>query len=279
MRPPGRRADLHRQIMIGRDLHVAAIDGGKRPAPLAVEQRQERREVGQRAVKFVDQAGLDAAIGQHDGRRLQAIGEAGHDSSGRLDGRPLAWRRRSCAPSPGGSFSANVRRDACDLVPSDRRARSGAHLYRRSVPRRARQDDGPRTRRHRGDGRRQDHALRPGRADRAPACRPARDPRLRPGRADLRGLRRQPCPLPADADDRGLRRAAARLAEQVHLPDRAQVRRQGICPRGRHASSCRRTCATASPRAASIAPSIRSRSTRCSRRRRSSDCGSPPARC
>ena len=59
---------------------------------IAVEQRQERREVGQRAVEFVDQAGLDAAIGQHDGRRLQAIDEAGHDSSQRVGGKALAYR-------------------------------------------------------------------------------------------------------------------------------------------------------------------------------------------
>ena len=60
-----------------------------------------------------------------------------------------------------------------------------------------------------------------------------RDPRFRQGRADLGGLRRQPRPLPADADDRGLRLAAPRLAEQVHLSDRAQIRRQGIRPRRR----------------------------------------------
>ena len=103
MRPPGRRADLHRQVMVGRDLHVAAIDGGQRRAPFAVEQRQERREVRQWAVEFVDQASLDAAIGQHDGRRLQAIGEAGHNSSGRLDGWPLA-RGGPAAPLPRACF-------------------------------------------------------------------------------------------------------------------------------------------------------------------------------
>src|SRR5260370_28136345 len=37
MRPPGRRADLHRQTVIGRNLHVAAIDGSERPPSLAVE--------------------------------------------------------------------------------------------------------------------------------------------------------------------------------------------------------------------------------------------------
>ena len=60
-----------------------------------------------------------------------------------------------------------------------------------------------------------------------------RDPRLRQGRADLGGLHRHPRPLPADADDRGLRRAAARLAEPVHLPGRAEIRRQGLCPQRR----------------------------------------------
>ena len=101
MRPPGRRADLHRQVMIGRDGHVAAIDGGERPAPLAIEQRQERREVGQRLIEFVDQAGLDAAIGQHDGRHLQAIGEAGHDSSQQVGRQAFSMARPSCAPSAG----------------------------------------------------------------------------------------------------------------------------------------------------------------------------------
>ena len=175
----------------------------------------------------------------------------------------------------------NVVRYVCDdAFPPDRNSWPRPHLHRRSVPRRPRQrrwstsptPSSPwRTGASRISG-------RPSRIAARAAAR-HRDPRLRQGRADLGGLHRHPRPLPADADDRGLRRAAARLAEPVHLPRRAEIRRQGICPRASPASSCARTCATASPRAASTAPSIRIRSTCCSRRPRRSASGSPPARC
>ena len=66
-----------------------------------------------------------------------------------------------------------------------------------------------------------------------------RDQELRQGLADLRGLHRQPRPLSANADDRGLRRAAAGLAQQIHLSDRAEILRQGICPLRREGLSAR----------------------------------------
>ena len=91
-------------------------------------------------------------------------------------------------------------------------------------------------------------------------------------------LHRQPRPLPADPDDRFLWRAAARLAEQVHLSDRAANSPTRHSPRRSPSVFLRRTCATASPRAASIAPSTRTRSTPVRRGRAARACGSPPAR-
>ena len=128
----------------------------------------------------------------------------------------------------------NVVRYVCDdAFPPDRDPWPRPYLHRRPVPRRPREDDGPRARRHRRHGGRAHHAFRAGEPDAARAAGRHRDPRLRQGRADLGGLHRHPRPLPADADDRGLRRAAARLAEPVHLPGRAEIRRQGLCPQRR----------------------------------------------
>ena len=62
------------------------------------------------------------------------------------------------------------------------------------------------------------------------------------------------------------------------FPTEQKYSGQGVRPLASPRFFCARICATASPAAASIARSIRNRSTLCSRRRRSSACGLPPAR-
>jgi hypothetical protein len=68
MRSPGRRADLHRQTGVAGDSEIALIERREHRPCGWVEQRQKRREVGQRQMILVDQAGLDAAIGEHHRR-------------------------------------------------------------------------------------------------------------------------------------------------------------------------------------------------------------------
>jgi hypothetical protein len=76
MRAPGRRAGLHRQPGVGGDVKIAAVDRGELPARGGIEQRQKRRKVRKLQVILVDQAGLDAAVGEHHRRMAHGLAVA-----------------------------------------------------------------------------------------------------------------------------------------------------------------------------------------------------------